>query len=55
MSIVERELAVSIALLGAMIGSLVAGPLSDAFGRKPIIIISDILFIAGSLLMAFAS
>jgi MFS family permease len=41
-------------LLGAFIGSLIAGVLSDQIGRKPVIIISDFLFTGGSLLMAFA-
>lgn len=54
MTTVQREFAVSIALLGAMVGSLIAGPLSDSFGRKPIIIVSDALFVGGSMLMALA-
>lgn len=54
MSTVERELTVSLALLGAFFGSLIAGPSSDAIGRKPIILISDIIFIIGSLVMALA-
>lgn len=41
-------------MFGAFIGSLIAGVLSDQIGRKPVIIISDFLFIAGSLIMAFA-
>ena len=44
----------SLALLGAFFGSLIAGPFSDAFGRKPIIIVSDVLFITGSIIMYFA-
>lgn len=54
MTNVEREFAVSLALLGAFFGSLVAGPLSDGLGRKPIILASDVLFTAGSFIMAFA-
>ena len=51
---VERELTVSVALLGAFAGSLIAGPVSDAIGRKLTIIWSDVLFIVGSILMALA-
>lgn len=44
----------SLALLGAVFGSLIAGPLSDALGRKPILISADFLFTIGSINMAFA-
>lgn len=44
----------SVALLGALVGSLLAGSLSDWIGRKPVIIISDFVFILGSLQMALA-
>ena len=53
-SVVERELIVSLALLGAFFGALIAGPLSDAFGRRPIIIVSSFLYAVGSVVMAFA-
>ena len=53
-STVEREFIVSLALFGAFIGALVAGPASDWLGRKPIIITSSILFSLGSLLMTLA-
>ena len=33
---------------------MIAGPLSDGLGPKPIIIASDVLFAAGSFVMAFA-
>ena len=35
---------VSIALLGCIVGVLIAGFLSDALGRKPVLILSAILF-----------
>ena len=54
MTNVEREFAVSLALLGAFFGSLIAGPLSDGLGPKPIIIVADVLFAGGSFIMAFA-
>ena len=53
-TVVERELIVSLALLGAFFGALIAGPLSDAFGRRPIIIVSSFLYAVGSVVMAFA-
>ncbi len=54
-TVIERSLVVSLALLGAFFGSLLAGPLSDGFGRKIIIIFSDLLFVAGSIIMAFST
>jgi MFS family permease len=41
--------------LGAAFGSLLAGPLSDTFGRKKSIIVCDILFTMGALLMGLAT
>lgn len=40
--------------LGAVPGSLIAGPLSDYFGRKPTMILQAILFTIGAFMMAFA-
>ena len=45
----HTTLVVSIFFLGTAIGQLVVGPLSDAFGRKPIVIWGYGLFIAGCL------
>lgn len=45
-------LIVSIAIIGAFFGAFGAGFLSARFGRRPSIILSDILFIIGSVLMA---
>ena len=41
-------------MLGAFFGALIAGPLSDWAGRKPIIIASSLLFSIGSIIMAAA-
>ena len=45
----HTTLVVSIFFLGTAIGQLVVGPLSDAFGRKPIVLWGYGLFIAGCL------
>ena len=49
----DKELIVSLTLFGAAIGSLFGGPISDKFGRKPTILLADVLFTVGSLIMAF--
>ena len=46
---------VSIALFGAFIGSLIAGPLSNKFGRKPIIITTCMMYVFGTLVIALAT
>jgi sugar porter (SP) family MFS transporter len=43
---------VSSLLVGATIGALVAGPLSDRFGRRPVLISAALIFIVGALLAA---
>jgi MFS family permease len=40
--------------LGAAIGSLISGLLSDQIGRKPTIILADIIMSVGALLMALS-
>ncbi|MBO0880200.1 MAG: sugar porter family MFS transporter [Mycobacterium sp.] len=45
---------VSASGLGAMIGAMIGGPLSDRFGRRPILLQAGLLFTAGSLVSAFA-
>jgi MFS transporter, SP family, solute carrier family 2 (myo-inositol transporter), member 13 len=42
------------AVAGAIVGAATGGWLNDKFGRKPSIIIADILFLTGALIMAFA-
>jgi MFS family permease len=40
--------------LGAAVGSLFAGPISDSWGRKPTIMVSDVLFTIGAIIMGVA-
>ena len=50
----QIALIVSIAMIGAAIGALFSGSISDKLGRKPVIIAADILFTVGAVIMAFA-
>ena len=45
---------VSITMAGAAIGALFSGSISDHIGRKPVIIIADILFTIGAATMGLA-
>jgi MFS family permease len=47
LSSLEVELVISMALVGAILGSFIGGPASDKWGRRPIIIIASILFAIG--------
>lgn len=51
-SYVYQELITSATTLGALIGGLVSGVLSDFLGRKPVMGIADIVFIGGAVGMA---
>ncbi|KAL6903521.1 hypothetical protein ACP4OV_004334 [Aristida adscensionis] len=53
-STVLRETIVSMAVAGAIFGAAVGGWMNDKFGRKPSIIIADILFLGGALVMALS-
>ncbi|OWB75009.1 hypothetical protein B5S31_g4854 [[Candida] boidinii] len=49
LTILEKEYITSATSFGALIGSLFAGLLADITGRKPVIILCNILFIIGGL------
>lgn len=51
---VWQEVVVSITILGAWILSLVAGSLSEEYGRKTIILWASVIFTIGSIVMGFA-
>jgi MFS family permease len=45
---------VSLATLGAAFGSMIGGPFADAYGRKTTIILADVLFTIGGIVMGVA-
>jgi SP family myo-inositol transporter-like MFS transporter 13 len=45
---------VSLATLGAAFGSILGGPFADKLGRKPTIILADVLFTIGAIIMGVA-
>ena len=54
LSPVAQEVVVSQVLVGAIIGAALGGRMSDAYGRRPLIIACAVVFLAGSLLSASA-
>ncbi|ORZ21007.1 major facilitator superfamily domain-containing protein [Lobosporangium transversale] len=50
----EQEFVVGGTTLGAILGGLLAGALSDLIGRKPVTLLSSVIFIVGAALMTFA-
>ncbi|KAL9243459.1 hypothetical protein vseg_017344 [Gypsophila vaccaria] len=49
-----QETIVAMAVAGAIIGAGVGGIFNDKFGRKPTMIVADILFMIGAIIMAVA-
>ena len=54
LSTFEQELIVSIVLVGAIVGALSGGRLSDRFGRRATLLATSIVFIAGAIVCAAA-
>lgn len=50
----SKQLIISIAILGAAIGSIFSGFLSDEIGRKTTIIIADVFMTLGSIVMTLS-
>jgi MFS family permease len=48
------ETVVSMAIAGAIVGSILAGIYSDRLGRKKTIIVADVFFMGGAVVMAIA-
>ena len=51
----DAQLVVSSMFLGFAVGQIAAGPLSDCFGRKPVIYAGYVIFIAGCVMSMMAS
>src|ERR1700749_2621162 len=50
----DKELLTSILLIGALIGALAAGRIADRVGRRPTVLGTAALFVAGGMLAAFS-
>lgn len=50
-----KEIIVSSVLLGAMLGTLFGGHLTDVYGRRRVILIVSLMFIVGTLVASFAA
>ena len=50
----DTQLVIGLFLLGNTFGQLLFGPLSDAFGRKPVVVIALIMFLIGCALSVAA-
>ena len=51
----DTQLIISSLFLGLAVGNILAGPLSDSYGRKPVIYFGYLVFIIGCVLSAFAT
>ena len=51
----DPQLVVSMLLLGMGFGQILLGPLSDCYGRKPIIFVGFVIFAFGCLLSIFST
>ena len=54
LSVFHQEIVVSVVLVGASIGALGGGRLADRFGRRKMLIVTSLIFVAGAVLCAAA-
>jgi MFS transporter, SP family, galactose:H+ symporter len=54
LSVFHQEIVVSVVLVGASIGALSGGRLADRFGRRMMLLVTSLIFIAGAVLCAAA-
>lgn len=50
----QSQLSLTMGMIGLAIGQLLLGPISDRYGRKPVLIISMLVFIAGAVISVFS-
>lgn len=50
---VKDRFFLSLGSLGAAIGALISGPIVDKFGRKPIVLFADGMYLLGGIIMSF--
>src|SRR6202012_5695158 len=55
LSTTGESVVAAVVLLGAMIGAIFPGDLSDRFGRRTVIFVTALLFVVGSIVSAFAN
>ncbi len=55
LTLVQEGMAVSILLIGALLGAMGGGDLADRLGRKKVLLLSSLFFIAGAVLLYLAS
>ncbi len=54
LSTAGQSIVAGIVLVGAVLGAMVAGSLSDRFGRRPVILVTALVFVIGALVSAGA-
>ncbi len=54
LSVFHQEVVVSVVLVGASVGALAGGRLADRFGRRKMLLITSLIFIAGAIVCAAA-